>query len=107
MQDLTTRFRVIRTARSFSAKLSIRSQKVGETAEEFAADLKMLYDKAHGFRDRMIRDDALVRRFYDGLRDDEIRFMVEYSKEPETIDEAVFQVVNLIQTRNFRGRGCT
>jgi hypothetical protein len=34
------------------------------------------------------------------LRDDEIRFEIEFHKEPETIDEAVYHVVNFIQTRN-------
>jgi hypothetical protein len=67
--------------------------------EDFAADLKMLYDKAHGYRDRHIKDEDLVRRFLDGLRDDEARFEVEYHKEPETIKEAVFYAVNFIQTR--------
>ena len=104
VKELNCRFRVIETARSFAAKFSRRSQRTGETAEEFAADLKTLYDKAHGFRDKKTRDEDLVRRFLDGLRDDEIRFMVEYNKEPETIDEAVFHVVNLIQTRNLRDR---
>jgi hypothetical protein len=93
--ELNNRYRTIETPRLFASKFSKRSQKVGETAEEFAAELKVLYDKAHGFRDRKTRDEDLVRRFLDGLRDDEIRFAVEYGKEPETVDEAVFHVVNL------------
>ena len=60
----------------------------------------MLCDKAHRYRVRPTRDEDLVRRFLDGLRDDEARFEVEYHKEPETIDQAVFHVVNWIQTRN-------
>ena len=104
MHELNIRFRVIETARAYAAKFSRRSQKIGETAEEFASDLKVLYDKAHGFRDRKTRDEDLVRRFLDGLRDDDVRFEVEYHKEPETIDEAVFHVVNFIQTRNIRDR---
>jgi hypothetical protein len=38
-----------------------------------------------------------VRRFLDGLFDEDIRFEVEYHKDPRNIDEAV----NLIQTRKF------
>ncbi len=98
--ELNSRYRVIHTARSYAAKFSKRSQKYGETAEDFAADLKMLYDKGHGYRDRRTRNEDLVRRFLDGLVDEEVRFEVEYHKEPETIDEAVFHVVNFIQTRN-------
>ncbi len=98
--ELNSRYRVIHTARSYAAKFSRRSQKYGETAEEYAADLKMLYDKGHGYRDRRTRNEDLVRRFLDGLIDEEVRFEVEYHKEPETIDEAVFHVDNFIQTRN-------
>ena len=38
----------------------------------------------------------------DGLRDEEVRFDVEYHKEPQTIDEAVYHVVNYMQTRYCR-----
>ena len=99
-REMNSRFRVIETPRAFAAKFSRRNQKHGETAEDYAANLKMLYDKAHGYRDRRTRDEDLVRRFLDGLRDDEARFEVEYHKEPDTIDQAVFHVVNWIQTRN-------
>ena len=102
--ELHSRFRVIETARSFAAKFSERSQRSNETAEEYAADLKVLYDKAHGYRDKHTREEDLVRRFLDGLRDDEVRFEVEYHKEPGTLDEAVYHVVTLIQTRNIRER---
>ena len=46
--------------------------------EDYAADLKRLYDKAHGYRNRRIRDEDLVRRFLCGLSDDELRAEVEY-----------------------------
>lgn len=98
--ELTRRYRVIETSRSFAAKFSQRNQRHGETAEDYAADLKRLYDRAHGHRDRRTRDEDLVRKFLDGLIDQETKFAVEYHKEPKDIDEAVFHVVNLIQTRN-------
>lgn len=98
--QLTRRYRVIETSQSFAAKFSRRNQKHGESAEAYAADLKRLYDKAHGHRDRQTRDEDLVRRFLDGLMDQEAKFVVEYHKEPKDIDEAVFHVVNMVQTRN-------
>ena len=97
---MNSRFRVVQTARSFAAKFSRRNQRPGETAEDFAADLKRLYDKAHGYRDRRTREEDLVRRFLDGLHDEEVRSEVEFNKEPQNIDEAVYHVVNLIQIRN-------
>ena len=99
IKELDSRFRVVRTSRSYAAKFSRRNQKKGETAEEYASELKMLYDKAHGYRDRKTRQEDLVRKFLDGLWDEDVRFAVEYQKEPEDIDEAVFHVVNFIQTK--------
>jgi hypothetical protein len=103
VREMSNRFRVVETSRSFAAKFSRRNQRVGETAEAYAAELKLLYDKAHGYRDRRTRDEDLVRRFLDGLRDDDARFEVEFHKEPESIDDAVYHVVNFIQTRGISG----
>ena len=99
VDELYSRFRVIETPRSFASKFSRRSQRHGETLEEYAAGLKQLYDKAHGWRDRRTRDEDLVRRFLDGLNDDDVKFEVEFNKEPRNIDEAVYFAVNLIEIR--------
>lgn len=103
VREMNNRFNTVETSRAFAAKFSRRNQKQGETAEEYAAELKMLYDKAHGYRDRRTRDEDLLRRFLDGIRDEEARFEIEFHKEPSTIDEAVYHVVNFIQTRNCYG----
>lgn len=102
IRELNSRYRSIQTARVAAAKFMNRRQKVGETAEEFASDLKRLYDLAHGYRDKRIRQEDLMRRFLDGLADEEISFQVEFHKEPTTIDDAVFHVVNYIQTRRSK-----
>ena len=46
-----------------------------------------------------MRREDLLRRFLDGVKDDEARFHVEYVKEPADIDQAVYEVVNFIETR--------
>jgi len=97
--ELNSRFRVVETSKTFAAKYTRRNQKHGETTEAYAAELKMLYDKAHPHRDRRTRDEDLVRRFLDGLLDEDTRFEVEYHKEPATIDDGVYNVVTLLQTR--------
>lgn len=102
IKELNSRYRSIQTARVAAARFMNRRQKVGETAEEYASDLKKLYDQAHGYRDKKIRQEDLMRRFLDGLADDEISFQVEFHKEPTTIDEAVVHVVNYIQTRRSK-----
>ena len=100
IKELNSRFRVVETKRTFAARFSQRTQRQGETAEEFAAELKRLYTKAYNFRGENTRQEDLVRRFLDGLRDSDARFEVEYNKEPVNIDEAVFHVVNFVQTRH-------
>ena len=101
--ELNNRYRRIETPRTFAAKFSSRNQKHGETAEEYAAELKKLYDRAHGYRDAATRQEDLVRRFLDGLWDEEARFEVEFHKEPTTIDEAVYFVVCYLQTKQRTG----
>ncbi|MEW8546416.1 MAG: hypothetical protein AB2693_23100, partial [Candidatus Thiodiazotropha sp.] len=104
IKELNSRFRIVETKKTFAAKFSQRTQKPGETAEEFAAELKRLYAKAYSFRDEKTRQEDLVRRFLDGLRDGDARFEIEYNKEPEDIDEAVYHAVNFVQTKH---RGST
>ena len=96
VKELNSRFRVIETERTYAARFSQRSQRQDETAEEFAADVKRLYAKAYKFRDDRTRQEDLVRRFLDGLKDSEARFEIE---EPSNIDEAVRHAVNFVQTK--------
>ena len=99
VKELNSRFRVVETKRTFASKFSQRVQKQNETVEEYAADLKRLYSKAYQCRDASTRQEDLVRKFLDGLRDNDARFEIEYNKEPEDIDEAVYHALNFIQTR--------
>ena len=100
VSELGNRFRIVETRRTFGAKFSSRNQQPGETVEDYAAELKRLYDKAHPKRNWETREEDLLRRFLDGLSDDKAQFHVEYVKEPANIDEAVFEVVNFNETGN-------
>ena len=99
VKELNSRFRVVETKRKFAAKFSQRVQRPNETVEEYAADLKRLYSKAHQSRDARTRQEDLVRLVLDGLRDNDARFEIEYNKKPEDIDEAVYHAVYFLQTR--------
>lgn len=99
VKELNSRFRTVETKRSFAAKFSQRVQRQNETVEEYAAELKRLYAKAYDYRDAETRQEDLVRRFLDGLRDHDARFEIDYNKEPADINEAVYHAVNFIQTR--------
>ncbi|MEW8548674.1 MAG: hypothetical protein AB2693_34670, partial [Candidatus Thiodiazotropha sp.] len=103
-KELKNRFRVVETSKTFGVQFSRRNQKNGETVEEYAAELKKLYDKAHARRDKETRREDLLRRFLDGLVDEKARFHVEFVKEPNNIDEAVFQVVSFQETRQTAGK---
>ena len=99
VKELNSRFRVIETQKAFAGKFSQRVQIADETVEEYAADLKRVYAKAYQIRNLKTWREDLVRKFLDGLRDSEARFEIEFHKEPEDIDEAVYHAVNFIQTR--------
>lgn len=92
--ELNNRYRVIENRKTFAAQLHKRHQRSNETVEEFAADLKRLYDKAHVNRDPESRKEDLLRRFFDGLLNERASFEVEFHKEPLNIDQAVFHVVH-------------
>ena len=99
VRELKHWFRKVETSRTYAAQFSNQSQEPGESIEDYAAELKRLYDKAHANRDKETRREDLLRRFLDGLLDDRARFQVEFTKEPDNIDRAVFEVVNFQETR--------
>ena len=49
-------------------------QKGGESVEDYGAELKRLYDKAHSQRDVRTRQEDLLRQFLDGFSDGKARF---------------------------------
>ena len=104
VEELTLRYRTVEPRRSMGAKFSHRDQKSREGVRDYAAELKMLYDKAYPGRNRIARKEDLLQRFLDGLSDEDASFYVEYVKEPEDIEEAVDEVIHFIQAR--RNTGC-
>ncbi|KAL3864531.1 hypothetical protein ACJMK2_006205 [Sinanodonta woodiana] len=78
VQELNTRYRVIETAKTYAGQFCRRNQRPHELVEEYAAELKRLA------RDRKTRREDLLRRFLDGLHDEDARFQVEYIKNQLT-----------------------
>ncbi len=97
--ELDARYRKVESTRSYGAQFSRRDQKPGEAAEEYAAELKRLYDKAYPHRATQTRREDLLRRFLDGLQDEQTRLQVEFVKEPPDIDTAVYEVVTFQEAR--------
>ncbi|CAC5404230.1 unnamed protein product [Mytilus coruscus] len=70
----------------------------GETPEKFASELKRLYDKAYKNRDFKTRQEDLLQRFLLGLQDYKARIHIELNKDPQTIEEAVHEVITYSET---------
>lgn len=104
VRELQNRFRKIENPKTYSVVFSNRNQKATEEVEDFAAELKRLYDKAHPDRDEATRREDLLRRFFDGLSDGKARFHVEFVKDPKTIDQAVDEVVNFLEVSRKQGK---
>ena len=103
-KELSCRFRVIETSKTFWMKFTNRNQLEGESVEEYAAELKKLYDKAHSNRDSKTRTEDLLRRFLDGMSDEKARFHIEFVKEPTDIDEAVYATVCFQETKQRKNK---
>ena len=72
-----------------------------ESVQEYSAELKRLYDKGFPRRDKVTRQEDLLRAFFLGLQDDDARVHVELNKEPKSIDEAVYHVINYTETCRY------
>ena len=67
--------------------------------EDYAAELKRLYDKAYPGRIPEIRRQLLLQHFLNGLRDKNAKSAVEYCKEPNSIEEAIHHVVIYLEAQ--------
>ena len=101
---LKNHFRKVANPKLYSMKFDACNQTRNQTAEDYAAELKMLYDKAFPRRNEEVRDDDLLRRFLSGLHDEEAQFQVEFVKAPTDIDSAVDEVVNFQAVRSIQSK---
>ena len=99
VDEIKHRFRKIESARTYGSQFSKRYQKADETVEDFAAELKRLYNKAYPNRDSVTKREDLLRRFLDGIFDNKASFQVEYVKQPTDINEAVFEIVTFQENK--------
>ena len=95
--EIVMRFRVVQSTKAFAAEFARRDQQLNESPESYATKLKSLHHKAYPHRDQQTRQEDLLQRFLDGLQDQEARVRVEFHKEPETIDDAVYHLAVLEQ----------
>uniref|UniRef100_A0A8W8LL28 Retrotransposon gag domain-containing protein n=1 Tax=Magallana gigas TaxID=29159 RepID=A0A8W8LL28_MAGGI len=93
IKELNSRYGEIESCKSYRTKFNYRRQLEYGSPEEFAAELKRLYDKVHPTRNTRTRREDLVSHFLAGLNDDQARFYVELNKDLKTLDDAVLHVV--------------
>ncbi len=99
VSQLRLRFMKIETPHMFQNQLENRKQKVGESIQDFASDLKRLYSKAYPGRPQSVKNEDLVLRFMGGLLPEnrEAGAQVEYHRPPRTIDHAVYEMVHYLE----------
>lgn len=102
VKELKIRFGEIESCKSYRTKFNYRKQLKYESPEEFAAELKRLYDKAHPTRDAETRQEDLVSHFLTGLIDNQARIYVELNKDPQTIDEAVLHAIHYNEVIEYK-----
>ena len=64
--------------------------------------MNRLHNKAYPDRDIHVREEDLFRRFLDGVLNSETHFYLEYSKEPTTLDDDVYQAVRYEEMRRTK-----
>ncbi|CAG2256003.1 unnamed protein product [Mytilus edulis] len=96
-KEIHNRFGTFETKKNYKTLFNRRNQKSDEKPEAYAAELKRIYDKAYKNRDMKIRQEDLLQRFLMGLSDHDSRVHVELYKEPNTIEEAVQEVITFTE----------
>jgi len=101
VKELDNRFQEVDTTKIYITKFNNRRQTEKESVQEFAAELKRLFDKGFPNRDKVTRQEDLLRQFLVGLQSNDARIHVELNKEPKTIDEAVYYVIHYQETCRY------
>lgn len=90
--EIESRFGTLENKRVYKTQFNNKRQGRSESLEEYAADIKRLYDWAHPNRDASTRQEDLISKFLQGLWDSKARQYIELHREPSSIEEAVQQV---------------
>ena len=99
VSELNSRFRKVEIPRVFASLFHNRVQGENESVQDFAVELRCLYFKAYKHRNKQTREEDLLQRFLSELRDDNMRFSIEFHKEPSSLDEAVYYAVEYAELR--------
>ena len=94
IDELTTRFTEFESQKVFRTKYRNLRQEPGQSEQELAAAIKMMYGRAFPGRDRRISQEDMVSKFLEALHDNAQRTALEYPTVPETLDAALRQAIH-------------
>ena len=90
VHQLSVRFKEVKTQESCQRLFFSRILNSNETVREFAAELKTLSFKAFPVGvSHQVREQMLIKQFFDGLGDDDVDFKIRYLQRPKTLDSAL------------------
>ena len=92
VRELSLRFQSVETNKTFRVQFNKRVQRVGESVEEYSAELKRLYDKAYPGKNPEMQRQLLLQQFLNGLRDKQAKFAVEYFKVKVKVSHSLIAV---------------
>ena len=98
VKELTTRYWHVESKKGYQAKWSSIKQTPSQSEEQLAAHIKWVYKKAFPGWDPQAWKEDLLAKFYDALSDNNAKLAVEFTKDPNDIDEAVDYVVHYKET---------
>ena len=93
VHHLQSRYQVVVTPETNQRLFYSRSLHKDENPREYAASLRTLILKAYqtGISPN-IREDMLIKQFFDGLQDDDAEYAVKYLQHPRTLEDAVNKI---------------
>ena len=101
LKELESRFGIIETNKTYQTKFRRRDQKNGESVQDYAVELKSLYNKAYPDRGNKTKQEDLVSRFLLGLSSEKARLHVELNRDPFTIEEATEFVIEYEEATRY------
>ena len=93
--ELKNRFAQIEDPDAYAVLFANRDQQSCESLQEYAAELTHLYEKAHPNRSTRVKHEDVKRRWLDGVQDQKSAKHMEFVKNPQTIQEAIKELVKL------------
>lgn len=108
VHQLSVRFKEVKTQESCQRLFFSRILNSNETVREFAAELKTLSYKAFPVGvSTQVREQMLIKQFFDGLSDGDIDFKIRYLQRPKTLDSALdmYDEYIMFQGNNRRDTG--